>query len=161
MCGCGRLRAYSKWRCRNFPIDPISWTKRQAAFAGQIRAFPAAGRYQREDLFSDGTLRLFDIIWTILDGDGLMLLEEPELYLHSEIVRQLPMFIANAQKLKSGAVRQVIISSHSYDLLNTDTVLPEEILILKQEGEDTTIQLAGDVEAVTKKPDAGTRPQTP
>ena len=120
--------------------------------------FRPQGAYQKEDQFSDGTLRLFGIIWAILDGDGLMLLEEPELYLHSEIVKQLPMFIANAQRLKSGEKRQVIISSHSYDLLNTDTISPEEIILLRQEKEDTTIELANTVESVNVKIDAGYTP---
>ena len=83
--------------------------------------FRPQGAYQREDQFSDGTLRLLGIIWAILDGTGVLLLEEPELYLHSEIVKQLPMFIANAQKSKIAKNRQVIISSHSFDLLDTDT----------------------------------------
>ena len=58
--------------------------------------FRPKGALQWEDQFSDGTLRLLGIIWAILDGEGLLLLEEPELYLHTEIIKQLPMFIANA-----------------------------------------------------------------
>jgi predicted ATPase len=120
--------------------------------------FRPKGAYQREDQFSDGTLRLFGIIWAILDGDGLMLLEEPELYLHSEIVKQLPMFIANAQKLKNGLKRQVIISSHSYDLLNTDTISTNEIIILRQDKEDTSVELANVYEEVNIKINAGYTP---
>ena len=70
-------------------------------------------------------MRLLGIIWAILDGEGLWLLEEPELYLHTEIIKQPPMFIANAQQLKNGKKRQVFISSHSYDILNTDTISVE------------------------------------
>ena len=62
--------------------------------------FRQYGALQQEDQFSDGTLRLFGIIWAIMDGEGLLLLEEPELYLHSEIVKQLPMFIGRAQRKK-------------------------------------------------------------
>lgn len=120
--------------------------------------FRPQGAYQREDQFSDGTLRLFGIIWAILDGEGLMLLEEPELYLHSEIVKQLPMFISNAQKQKNGGKRQVIISSHSYDLLNTDTISLDEIILLKQGKEDTTIELANELETVNIKIQAGYTP---
>lgn len=120
--------------------------------------FRPQGAYQREDQFSDGTLRLLGIIWAILEGDGLMLLEEPELYLHSEIIKQLPMFIANAQRLKNGEKRQVIISSHSYDLLNTDTISPEEILLLRQDKENTSVQLANTIDAVNKKIEAGYTP---
>ena len=120
--------------------------------------FRPQGAYQREDQFSDGTLRLVGIIWALLDGSNLMLLEEPELYLHAEIVKQLPMFIANVQRNKNGEKRQVIISSHSYDLLNTDTIAPEEIVILKQGKEDTSAETANNVESVRAMLDAGFTP---
>lgn len=119
--------------------------------------FRPQGAYQKEDQFSDGTLRLLGIIWAILDGDGLMLLEEPELYLHSAIVQQLPMFIANAQK-RSKKGRQVIISSHSFDLLNTNTISTEEILVLAQNSEDTSIISANLVEEINEKITAGYTP---
>ena len=32
---------------------------------------------QREDQFSDGALRLVGLLWTLLEGDALLLLEEP------------------------------------------------------------------------------------
>lgn len=119
--------------------------------------FRPQGAKQQEDQFSDGTLRLLGIIWAILDGEGLMLLEEPELYLHSEIVKQLPAFIANAQQ-KSKRGRQVIISSHSYDLLNSDTIAPEEIIILRQGKEDTSIEPANAVQSVLDKIEVGYTP---
>lgn len=124
----------------------------------KYKHFRPQGAYQREDQFSDGTLRLLGIIWAILDGEGLMLLEEPELYLHSEIVKQLPMFIASAQRQKKGGVRQVIISSHSYDLLNTDTISVDEIILLKQGKEDTTVEPANTIETVLEKIRAGYTP---
>ncbi len=114
--------------------------------------------YQREDQFSDGTLRLLGIIWAILDGSGVLLLEEPELYLHSEIVKQLPMFIANAQKSNIAKNRQVIISSHSYDLLDTDTIDLDEIMILEPGKEGTTIEKASSSDAVRAKIEAGYTP---
>lgn len=119
--------------------------------------FRPKGAYQKEDQFSDGTLRLLGLIWAILDGDGLMLLEEPELYLHSAIVQQLPTFIANAQKRRKKK-RQVIISSHSFDLLNSDTIAAEEILVLEQNSEDTSIKSAGEVAAIVAKLKAGYTP---
>lgn len=120
--------------------------------------FRPKGALQWEDQFSDGTLRLLGIIWAILDGEGLLLLEEPELYLHTEIIKQLPMFIANAQQLKSGKKRQVFISSHSYDLLNTDTITAEEIALLEQGKEDTVIMSASVVASITDKIEAGFTP---
>lgn len=120
--------------------------------------FRPKGAFQQEDQFSDGTLRLIGIIWAILDGDELMLLEEPELYLHSAIVKQLPMFIANAQRKKNGSKRQVFISSHSFDLLSSDTISPEEILVLIPEKEDTSIKTADKIESISRKIDAGFTP---
>ncbi len=120
--------------------------------------FRPQGAYQREDQFSDGTLRLLGIIWAILDGSGVLLLEEPELYLHSEIVKQLPMFIANAQKSKLAKNRQVIISSHSFDLLNTDTIDLDEIMILEPGKEGTNVERASMSEVARAKIEAGYTP---
>lgn len=120
--------------------------------------FRPQGAYQREDQFSDGTLRLLGIIWAILDGPGVLLLEEPELYLHSEIVKQLPMFIASAQTSKMAKNRQVIISSHSYDLLNTDTIDLDEILILEAGKEGTSVEKASKSESARAKIEAGYTP---
>lgn len=120
--------------------------------------FKPSESFQQEDQFSDGTLRLLGIIWAILDGDGLLLLEEPELYLHTEIVKQLPMFIAHAQKSKKGSIRQVFISSHSFELLNTDTISPEEIAMLTQGKEDIIVKMANEEEIINDKLDAGFTP---
>ena len=120
--------------------------------------FRPAGAFQLEDQFSDGTLRLFGIIWAILDGEGLLLLEEPELYLHSEIVKQLPMFIANAQKAKRKETRQVFISSHSYELLATDTINQDEIAMLTQGKEDTIVTRAADETIINDQLEAGFTP---
>ncbi len=120
--------------------------------------FRPQGAYQQEDQFSDGTLRLLGIIWAILDGPGVLLLEEPELYLHSEIIKQLPMFIANAQKSKLVKNRQVIISSHSYDLIDTDTIDLDEIVILEPGKEGTIIEKASKSETARAKIEAGYTP---
>ena len=80
------------------------------------------------------------------------------MYLHTEIVKQLPMFIAHAQKSKKGSIRQVFISSHSFDLLNTDTISPEEIVMLMQGKEDTIVKMANEEEIINDKLDAGYTP---
>ncbi len=120
--------------------------------------FRPLGAFQQEDQFSDGTLRLLGIIWAILDGEGLLLLEEPELYLHAEIVKQLPMFIAKAQKNRKKLVRQVVISSHSYDLLNTDTISSDELVMLNSGKEDTIVKKASDDEFIEKRMEMGFTP---
>lgn len=120
--------------------------------------FRPKGALQQEDQFSDGTLRLIGLLWAILDGEGLMLLEEPENYLHTEIVKQLPMFIANAQRIKKNRIRQVLIASHSFDLLNTNTVSPKELVVLKQGKEDTSVEIAENVDEIKEKVAAGFTP---
>ena len=57
---------------------------------------------QSENQFSDGTLRLIAFLWSILDGDSLLLMEEPELSLHSGIVTRLPGLIWRIQNKKRG-----------------------------------------------------------
>jgi predicted ATPase len=76
---------------------------------------PHAG-WQREDQFSDGTLRLLGLLWSVLESDSLLLLEEPELSLNDAIVEQIPAMIQ--QVLRGGKKRrQVIITTHSDALL--------------------------------------------
>ena len=91
---------------------------------------PNAGR-QREDQFSDGTLRLIGLLWTLLDGDSLLLLEEPELSLHTSIVSKLPDLIWRLQRAKK---RQVIVSSHSTELFSDRGIGAEEVALLKPRG---------------------------
>ena len=106
---------------------------------------PNAGR-QREDQFSDGTLRLIGLLWTLLDGDSLLLLEEPELSLHTSIVSKLPALIWKLQRDKR---RQVVVSSHSTELFSDRGIAPEEVAILTPHGsEGTEVELASSKEKI-------------
>jgi predicted ATPase len=105
----------------------------------------AKGAKQREDQFSDGTLRLIGLFWSLLDSDSLLLLEEPELSLNAEIVRRLPGIIHRLQQKRR---RQLVISTHSYDLLSDRGVAPEEVLLLRPEREGTRVDVAADVRDV-------------
>ncbi|PZR98547.1 MAG: chromosome segregation protein SMC [Candidatus Chloroheliales bacterium] len=80
-----------------------------------------------EDQLSDGTLRLLGILWSVQDGRGPLLLEEPELSLHAEIVRYIPQMLARVQH-QSG--RQVLVSTHSSDLLRDEGIGLDEVLLL-------------------------------
>jgi AAA domain, putative AbiEii toxin, Type IV TA system len=77
---------------------------------------PNAG-WQREEQWSDGTLRLFGLLWSLLEGNTLLLLEEPELSLNDAIVRQIPLLLQQLQR-NSKRSRQVILSTHSDALLS-------------------------------------------
>lgn len=114
----------------------------------------ARGAKQREDQFSDGTLRLIGLFWSLLETDSLLLLEEPELSLNSEIVRRLPGLMFEVQQ-KQKRKRQVIISTHSADLLHENGIAAEEVLFLKVEKEGTQIQLASDIPEVVAQIQAG------
>lgn len=94
---------------------------------------PNAG-WQQEDQFSDGTLRLIGLLWALLEDDSLLLLEEPELSLNSGIVRQLAPLIYRMQRQRR---RQVILSTHSVDLLSDKGIAPEEVVLLDTSGEST------------------------
>lgn len=97
------------------------------------------GAKQREDQFSDGTLRLIGLLWSLLDGDSVLLLEEPELSLNSGIVRKLPALIYRLQRVKK---RQVIISTHSADLLAEEGIGGDSVLLLSPTNDGTIISTA-------------------
>lgn len=117
----------------------------------------AKGNKQQEDQFSDGTLRLIGLLWALLDGNETVLLEEPEINLHSEIIRQLPEFIASLQRRKSKA-RQVIITTHSYEMLDNSGISGDEILILTPSREGTTIEIASNIKEINSIIKAGFTP---
>ncbi len=76
------------------------------------------GAWQREEQFSDGTLRLIGLLWALQEGDGLLLLEEPELSLNDGIVEYIPLMIERVLRGAKKPARQVLISTHSEALLS-------------------------------------------
>ncbi len=89
------------------------------------------GAWQREDQFSDGTLRLIGLLWALQEGDGLLLLEEPELSLDDSIVERIPLVIDRVlrDRKKRMSARQVLISTHSEVLLAQVTDAQAVLLI--------------------------------
>jgi predicted ATPase len=110
------------------------------------------GARQREDQFSDGTLRLLGLLWSLLEGDSLLLLEEPELSLNAGIVRRLPSLIHRLQRQRR---RQVIITTHSSDLLSDAGVGGEEVLLLEPHADGTRVELASSIKEVRAMLEAG------
>ena len=108
---------------------------------GRYEHWRPKGAWQSEGQLSDGTLRLLGLLWAALDGTGPLLLEEPELSLHPEVVRFIPQMFARIQR-RSG--RQVFISTHSPDLLSDEGVGLDEVLVLEPEAEGTSVKLAAD-----------------
>jgi len=110
------------------------------------------GAKQRETEFSDGTLRLIGLLWALLEDDTPLLLEEPELSLNVAIVRQLPALMHRlTRKLK----RQVLVSTHSADLLSDKSISGEEVLLLNPGPEGTTVQAAVEIEGVRSLLESG------
>ncbi len=106
---------------------------------GRYEHWRPQGAWQNEDQFSDGTLRLLGLLWSILGEGGTLLLEEPELSLHPEVVRYLPQMFARMQRHSS---RQMIVSSHSTELLLDEGIGLDEVLLLTPGPEGTTVRTA-------------------
>lgn len=119
---------------------------------GKYEHWRPQGAWQTEEQFSDGTLRLIGLLWAVLAGTGPLLLEEPELSLHPEVVRFLPQMFARIQR-KTG--RQVLISTHSTDLLRDDGIGLDEVLLLQPGLEGTSVSVARDREEVKVLLDSG------
>lgn len=115
---------------------------------------PGAGK-QKEDQFSDGTLRLIGLLWALQEGDSLLLLEEPELSLNGAIVSKLAPLIHRLQKPKK---RQVIISSHSSDLLSDRGISLNEIIVLEPAAEGTQAIVASSISDVKSMLNTGMTP---
>ena len=90
---------------------------------------PDAG-WQREDQFSDGTLRLLGIMWSLLEGDSLLLLEEPELSLNEDIVRRIHQLLWRMQR-QAKYRRQVFVTTHSEALLQDKSIDAREVIRLE------------------------------
>jgi len=106
---------------------------------GKYEHWRPQGAWQKEDQFSDGTLRLIGLLWAVLDGRGPLLLEEPELSLHPEVIRYVPQMFARIQR-RTG--RQIVLSTHSADLLRDEGIGLDEVFLLTPGKEGTEITVA-------------------
>lgn len=93
---------------------------------------------QSESQFSDGTLRLLGLLWTAFEGSGPLLLEEPETSLHPEVVRRLPAVFDRINRSRKEP-RQLIISTHSEEMLRDEGIAPEEVLRLQPSDNGTLL----------------------
>lgn len=122
--------------------DEVGFTHLEAVY----EHWRPKGAKQREDQFSDGTLRLIGLLWSLFEGESPLLLEEPELSLNAGIVRKLPALIYRLQRQKK---RQIFLSTHSADFLSDRGIGGEQVLLLtptKEEG--TQIEVASAIEEV-------------
>lgn len=136
-------------------IEDLSFEKDEKGIphiVAKYRHWRASGARQDEKVFSDGTLRLIGFLFALLDGNGVILLEEPETNLHLGIVKQIPEFIAHIQAEKP---RQVIITTHSYEILSNEGISSDEIVVLSPGPEGTVVFVGGDNKDIVDLLDAG------
>lgn len=112
---------------------------------------------QNEHDFSDGTLRLISLLWSLMElrgtkRNGLLLLEEPELSLHASIIRKLPGIFSRMCR-PEGA--QVLVTTHSDEILKDEGLGLNEVLVLKPKTNGTEAVTAASIEDVKAKIDAG------
>lgn len=119
---------------------------------GRYEHWRPQGAWHGEDQFSDGTLRLLGLLWSVLDGSGPLLLEEPELSLHPGVVQFLPQVLASVQR-RSG--RQIAMSTHSPDILRDPGIALDEVVILSPGSEGASARIARDVHQIVDLLGAG------
>jgi predicted ATPase len=93
--------------------------------------------WQEEAQFSDGTLRLIGLLWSFLDGNSMLLLEEPELSINDSVVEQIPLIIQQLQRDRK-IKRQVMISTHSAALLSNPGIDARGVILLETGADGST-----------------------
>jgi len=106
---------------------------------------PNAG-WQSEEHFSDGTLRLLGLLWTLLDGNSLLLLEEPEISLNDAIVKEIPLILHRLQRNRK-VKRQIILSTHSEALLSNPGIDGRGVVVLETGPQGSTGRTLADDES--------------
>jgi predicted ATPase len=119
---------------------------------GKYSHWRPQGAWLTQRHFSDGTLRLMGLLWALLQDAGPLLLEEPELSLHSGVVRFLPQMFARIQR-RSG--RQLLISTHSSELLRDEGIGLDEVLVLEPGLEGTLVRTAASIPEVRELLEGG------
>jgi predicted ATPase len=95
---------------------------------------------------------LLGVLWALQEGEGPLLLEEPELSLHTGVVRRLPSLIYRLQRARK---RQVLISTHSTEMLSDHGIDAREILMLTPSVEGTHVKPAAGVPEIQALMEAG------
>ena len=107
---------------------------------------------QREDQFSDGMLRLIGLLWSLLEKDSIVLLEEPELSLNIGTVSELAPSISKLQRSQRS---QVLVSTQSDVLLIEPGIDGREVLLLIPEKVGTVVKISSDIDYIRALLEAG------
>ena len=98
---------------------------------------------------------MIGLLWTLVSAPssgGVLLFEEPELSLNAGIVRTVPALLARVQRDRD---LQVLLSTHAPELLDEETVLPEEVLVMRVTEDGSTASLLSDIAEVRAEVDSG------
>ena len=98
-----------------------------------------------EDQFSDGMLRLIGLLWSLLESNSIVLLEEPELSLNMGIVSKLAPSISRLQRNRGS---QVLVSTQSDTILIEPGIDGTEVLLLTPTKEDTSVKVSSDTDHI-------------
>ena len=133
-------------------LKEISFERDKATGQPHLKARFANWRsndsWMRESQFSDGTLRLIGLFWSMLENESLLLLEEPEISLNRDIVLRLPGLVYRLSRpvrrrrgsRRPAVQRQVILTTHSSDLLCDRGIDGSEVLYITPDNEGSTIK---------------------
>ena len=122
--------------------------------------------WQREDQFSDGTLRLIGLFWSLLDRGGLLLLEEPEISLNRDIILRLAGLIYSLSRPtrrrrdgeRHSERRQVILTTHSSDLLCDQGIDGWEVFYITPGRDGSTVRAMAEDPGMREVLKAGVMP---
>lgn len=135
--------------------DPVSWRQLLSTFRlayeglDDVEPLPQGGNtlmlFVREGdrqipatRLSDGTLRWLFLATLLSDPQPapLILLEEPEMGLHPDLIRKL------AELLKEASERtQIVLTTHSVELVNQFSDQPESVVVCERSLQDGSTQL--------------------
>lgn len=124
------------------------------------------GFWMEETDLSDGTLRLIGLFWSLLENDGLLLLEEPEISLNRDIVLRLPSLVYRLSRpvrrrrdgQRQTEQRQVMLTTHSADLLCDRGIDGREVLYITPDMEGAMVKAMEDDPEVKESLEAGVMP---
>src|SRR5262249_2815861 len=91
-------------------------------------------------------------LWSLLESESLLLLEEPELSLNAAIVARLAPLIYRMQRQRR---RQVVVSTHSMDLLSDPGIDGREVLLLEPSVEGTSVTPVSKLTDLSRLMEAG------
>ena len=112
----------------------------EVVFYSDIPERGARGVYSHEQ-FSEGTLRLLGMLFglaTLPRTTSIVLIEEPEAFLQASVVRSMSSFLAEVAMTHDV---QMVISTHSPELIDSEVVLPSQVLVLRPEDGETVGEL--------------------